>query len=300
MRQLSVLFILLFFAPVWAADGAQMILEPEIEVSRRLSPVWADYVRVRGRDEALLRELQTMPWKGDDIKSITSGLRALRARLGSHGNGRLRVVLPKEVKIERVDGFSVAEFRRKVENHMAGVCEGCLLQWLPGFMSLPKVGQDWRIDESALKVSGQLVVPVLSSEGTAWLPIKLKLEKPALVLKRAVIAGEMIDESLVETRFVDISSGAKRPLSIEQLGSLETSRGLPAGHALLETDARAPEAVKRGQLVKIIGGMGDFEIAVQGVAEAAGRVGELVRVKNTESGRLLSGRVIEAGVVRVE
>lgn len=299
MRELIVLLILVLAPPAWSGE-AQMILESEIEVSKRAQSTWADYARVRGRDEHLLRELQKMPWTGDDMKNVTAGLRSLRARVTAAGGGRLRVVLPKELRISRVEGFSVAEFRRKVENHMAALCEDCLLQWLPGFMSVPKIADDWRIDESALKVSGQLVVPVLSSAGTAWLPIKIKLEKPALVLKRAVTAGERIDESLVETRLVDISNGAKRPLALSQLGLVETARGMPAGQALQESDARAPEAVKRGQLVKVIGGTGEFEIAVQAVAEAPGRIGELIRVKNTESGRLLSGRVLEAGVVRIE
>lgn len=292
--------LLMLLAPTaMAASELQLQLDTEIEVTDRKEFVWADFVRVRGRDENLLRELQKMPWLGDDRRSVTEGLRQIRARHDQVSERKLRVLVPQDLKIKKVKEFSVAEFRRKVENHMVSICENCSLQWMPGFMNLPKIANDWRLDESALKVAGQMVIPVHSGAGVAWVPIKIKIERPGLVLKRAVTAGELVDEALVEIRLVDISNGLKKPMmSVD--GNFETARGLPAGHVLHETDVRVPEAVKRGQLIKILSGSEEFEVAVQGVAEVAGRVGDVIRVKNSESGRLLSGRVVDAGVVRIE
>ena len=54
-----------------------------------------------------------------------------------------------------------------------------------------------------------------------------------------------------------------------------------------------------GQPVTIIAGDGIFEIRAKGLALENGVIGEMIRVKNVDSRKILSGTVAAPGVVEV-
>lgn len=78
----------------------------------------------------------------------------------------------------------------------------------------------------------------------------------------------------------------------------EVLRDLPAGTPLRRSDLRPTVLVKRGQLVQLSVGVSQgFVVSARVEALQDGRMGEHIKLKNPESGRLLSGVVKGPNVV---
>jgi flagella basal body P-ring formation protein FlgA len=81
--------------------------------------------------------------------------------------------------------------------------------------------------------------------------------------------------------------------AIEQAVGAELVRDIAAGKPLRRHDVRAAVLIKRGAMVKLSVGSGNgFQISVRVLAEESARMGEQIRLKNPESGRIITGKVI--------
>jgi flagella basal body P-ring formation protein FlgA len=58
--------------------------------------------------------------------------------------------------------------------------------------------------------------------------------------------------------------------------------------------------VERGELVRVSVKTGSAEVVAVGEARTNGRLGDLVEVKNVDTGKRFYGRVVSAGVVEVD
>jgi flagella basal body P-ring formation protein FlgA len=61
-----------------------------------------------------------------------------------------------------------------------------------------------------------------------------------------------------------------------------------------------PPLVKRGDIVKIVANTGIMTITATGMVKQKGRKGEMVRVMNTDSNRIVTARVTGPGAVEVD
>ena len=87
--------------------------------------------------------------------------------------------------------------------------------------------------------------------------------------------------------------------SLKDLINGEATRDLPAGQVVRSNDIRRAVLVKQGQSALMTVGQGKgFEITVRVEAMQDGRMGEQIRLKNTESGRLLTGTVTGPNAVK--
>ena len=87
--------------------------------------------------------------------------------------------------------------------------------------------------------------------------------------------------------------------SVKDLENAELVRDIPAGTALRSSDVRRALLVKQGQLVMLTIGQGSgFAIVARVEALQDGRLGDQIRLKNPESGRLLSGVVTGPNAAR--
>jgi flagella basal body P-ring formation protein FlgA len=84
----------------------------------------------------------------------------------------------------------------------------------------------------------------------------------------------------------------KRLSDASALTHMELQRDLPAQTALRTYDLKAAQMVRRGQLVMVSSGEGKgFLITLRAEAQQDGILGEQIRLKNSDSGRLISGVV---------
>lgn len=87
--------------------------------------------------------------------------------------------------------------------------------------------------------------------------------------------------------------------SLQDLVHGEAARDLPAGQVIRSSDIRRAILVKQGQSALMsVGQDKGFQITVRVEAMQDGRMGEQIRLKNTESGRLLTGTVTGPNAVK--
>ena len=106
-------------------------------------------------------------------------------------------------------------------------------------------------------------------------------------------AGTVLSVAMLEET-EQVAAGVDNSLlgSLKDLENAEVVRDIPAGTALRSSDVRRALMVKQGQLVMLTISKGNsFAIVARVEALQDGRLGDQIRLKNPESGRLLSGVV---------
>ena len=109
--------------------------------------------------------------------------------------------------------------------------------------------------------------------------------------------GSRADHSAVPTLLSreDRDSAVIGPQALDPQADIsysEAIRDLPPGTIVKQYDIRPQVLVKRGQLVQIVIGQSQgFQIVARVEAMQDGRYGEQIKVKNPESGRILTGVV---------
>lgn len=79
-----------------------------------------------------------------------------------------------------------------------------------------------------------------------------------------------------------------------------STRALRTGQLVSARTLAQPVVLKRGASVSIVARNGPIEVTVAGEALEAGRRGEIVRVRNTGTGKVIRARVLDAAVVEPE
>ena len=117
--------------------------------------------------------------------------------------------------------------------------------------------------------------------------------RPVLVTVTPLSRGMSVQAADVRLQSMAVPAGAAPVLDnpAEALHA-EVLRDMPAGTVLRRSDLRPAMLVKRGQLVQLsIGQNQGFSVSVRVEALQDGRMGEQVKLKNPESGRVLTGVV---------
>lgn len=123
--------------------------------------------------------------------------------------------------------------------------------------------------------------------------------------RRVVVAavhlqrGTPLNESLVTLASMDADTLLPHPLEqVAQVNYVELVRDIAPGVPIRSEDVRPMILVRRGQLVQIsIGQERGFQISAMVEAMQDGRMGEQIKLRNRDSGRILSGVVRGPNVV---
>ena len=130
--------------------------------------------------------------------------------------------------------------------------------------------------------------------------------KPAQVLRKVLMAkqqlqrGTRLSPDMFEVVEMAVPNWTPAMLdSTKEVAQMELVRDIPAGALLQGFDAKKAILVKQGQMAQLTLGEGKgFQISVKVEALQDGRLGEQIRLKNAESGKILSGVVSGASAVR--
>jgi flagella basal body P-ring formation protein FlgA len=115
-----------------------------------------------------------------------------------------------------------------------------------------------------------------------------------------MVAGQALKAGSLRLEKLDQDKVSRTHLfELAGLEGFEVTRTIRAGEALRTTDLRPALLVKRGEMVVLsIGKPSEFEITIKLEAMQDGRMGEQVKLKNAETGRILNGIVTGQGQLR--
>jgi flagellar basal body P-ring formation protein FlgA len=128
----------------------------------------------------------------------------------------------------------------------------------------------------------------------------VRVEGAVLRAARALARGDVLSESdvVVARGRADRVALRRLPAAAEIAGARVT-RAVPEGEVLAIDVLALQPAVRSGQQVRLRATVGGVVAHGVAVATENGRLGEVVRVVNTDSKRTLTGRVVGAGEVEV-
>ncbi len=128
----------------------------------------------------------------------------------------------------------------------------------------------------------------------------ITLEVPVLVTTRALKKGDTLTAADVTHRLENVSkSRGDYMTNLAALKGQTLRRSISAGTVLEPEFFERTAIIRQGDRVAIISGNRGFRITVTGVAQQDGAMGETIRVKNSSSGKTLTGTVEGVGEVVV-
>jgi flagella basal body P-ring formation protein FlgA len=147
------------------------------------------------------------------------------------------------------------------------------------------------------------VVVSVSTDGRPFTTVSLRFNVKAyqqvVVAARNIAAREEITTENVRVERREIGKMAGYVTSIDKVLGLAARRPVTAGTPLTEAAVDKPVLIKRGTNVTILVKAGGMVITAGGQAMQEGREGEVIRVQNVISKRIVSARVVDTNTVQV-
>ena len=135
---------------------------------------------------------------------------------------------------------------------------------------------------------------------SAGLPALALAQGTAVVPVQIIYPGETISSSQINQ--VDVTNpnlaGGYAKTKGEVIGMVSTRTLLP-GRTIPLSGLREPHAIKRGANVRLTFSIGNMVISASGTPLTDASVGDVIRVRNIDSGLIVSGTVMADGTVQV-
>lgn len=135
---------------------------------------------------------------------------------------------------------------------------------------------------------------------TAKLKFNIKKYEQVVVANRLISSGSLVTADSVTFERQDV--GRMPPGYITDLNKilgLVAKRQIAPGATMTDSMVEKPVLIKRGQNVRIVAIIGGIEVIAPGVVMQNGSMGQLVRVQNVSSKKIISGYIIDETTVKV-
>jgi len=120
------------------------------------------------------------------------------------------------------------------------------------------------------------------------------------VLRRRVEPGEVIRDGDIEWSSTRADRlGRNIIVDAENLVGMSPRRPIRPGDAVLASELRAPVVVAKNSLITIRLDTARLSLSAQGRALEPGASGDVIRVMNTKSNKIINAAVVDSGTVRV-
>ena len=142
--------------------------------------------------------------------------------------------------------------------------------------------------------------PALAQEA-ADQPVKQAANEVVLIPNRVIYPGETIE--LTALKQVTLIPGKHKPEAVatlaEELQGKVAKRTLLPGRYIPTAAIRDAWLIEQGAAVQVLFIAGGLTISATAVTLQPGAPGDLIKVSNTDSGKILSGTVMADGTIRV-
>lgn len=299
IKQLIRISLALFPMIVWAQkQQPEITFSSAIEISPRSVITAFDVAETKNITDQMAEELKAIQL-GDattiriEKNQLTHKLRSMHAKF----------ILPSEMKfLKSRHPVSRMELERKIKNHIAKNCGECDIQIQ--ISSVPvNVTADWVLDLNVDLTKTAMMIPIRSlnsPDKKGWVVGEIKRYQQVPVLNRAVKVGDVITPDLVTVEKRLLVNPREVIMTMAQMMGMQAARYINAGQTLAYADLKKEQVMKKGQMVKAVAGHTSFEVSISAQVEEAGAIGDVIRVKNLDSQKVVAARVIDKGLVRIE
>jgi flagella basal body P-ring formation protein FlgA len=153
------------------------------------------------------------------------------------------------------------------------------------------------------KTRGQTSLEVACPGPVQWrihLPVRITLYDNALVTRSAVLRGQPLDETQVKPRKTRVSNLHQGYFtSANQLRLMQAARNLKTGTILTPANLVPRTLVESGQRITIVLNIQGLTVKTTGLALQSASLGQLIKVRNLQSSRVVEAVVSGAAEVTV-
>jgi flagella basal body P-ring formation protein FlgA len=134
---------------------------------------------------------------------------------------------------------------------------------------------------------------------TVYVPVKVTMMRPVVVLTRPVGRGAVLTEQDVVVDVRNVGSATAYIDNTAAVVGKVMMRPGSAGQTLNPSHIANSSAIKRGQQVTVVANTGGIVVRMSGTAMTDAAIGERLKVKNSSSARVIEGTVLADGSVDV-
>lgn len=121
---------------------------------------------------------------------------------------------------------------------------------------------------------------------------------PAVHAEGIIDRGQTIRPNDIRLERINIAKARRGYYNrLDEVIGMAAKRRIRAGQTITPSLLEQAMAVKRGEPVKIVASNDGIEASASGEALGDGQPGDVIRVRNTRSGKVIDAKVIEEGVV---
>lgn len=153
------------------------------------------------------------------------------------------------------------------------------------------------------KTVGKTTVGIRCDDIKPWalyVPATVNIFSTVYITSHGLPRGHIIhnrDIEQVEYNLAQLNYGYFSDKS--KLIGMQTKRRLTQGRVITPTQVKPPLLIKRGEQVALVSKSSLFTVRMNGQAMMDGAYGDLIRVKNSSSRRIIEGKVTQPGVVMI-
>jgi flagella basal body P-ring formation protein FlgA len=120
------------------------------------------------------------------------------------------------------------------------------------------------------------------------------------VAKKLIRFGERLQAEDLEMIETDVTFVKEETPEMNAIVGMIANRSLTPRMPIILSDLKREPAARKGQVVKALVGDQTFEVSINASAEENGFIGDVIKIKNSETQKVMSAIVIEKGVVKVQ
>lgn len=122
-----------------------------------------------------------------------------------------------------------------------------------------------------------------------------------LVSVQGIFRGTILEQKHLKVQKVDLSKAYYGYFTNpEELIGMQVSRTIPAGIIINQSFIELPDIIKKGQDIFIRASAKGINVQLKGKALMNGKLGQIIKIKNSSSGKIIQGKVISASKVVVD
>lgn len=146
---------------------------------------------------------------------------------------------------------------------------------------------------------GNVTIGCECADSPGWtihLPAQVDIYRSVVIANRSIARGEIIELDDLDLKIRNISN-EDSVLARQEIAGKAAKRIINSGDVIKTTLLDQPKAVTRGENVTITAKSGIIQVVMQGTAMTDGKMGQQIRVKNNQSDRIISARVVGQAAV---
>lgn len=224
---------------------------------------------------------------------------------------------PTKIKLSMPDRITVASSENDISynsvsfdlfNSYKKLCDNCSFSLKN--ISIPKLKTvknkaEITIDYSQVKLTGPFLIPVLVKQDEKqeqyWISGQMVIKQKGLLATRMIQGGQVLTESDFKKGDVEITFQKDQLVTdFSQLKGSRLNRFFTKDQAVFMSNLKKELVLNRGMNVKALLGTENMEISVNATAEEAGAIGDIIRIKTSDTGKILSGLIVEKGLVEIQ